>query len=321
MSKFVVVPNWNGAELICKCLDSLKKQDVELEIVVVDNGSSDNSVELIQSKYPEVKLIQNKQNLGFAGGVNVGINYALSNKARYIGLINNDAYAEKGWARHLIDALKQNDNAGIATGKFMRDDKKHFDSTGDFYSIWGIPFPRGRNLVDSGQFNSNEKVFGATGGASLYRAGLFKDIGLFDEEFFAYYEDVDLSFRAQLAGWRVAYAPAAVAYHHVGATSSKLGSFTRYHSIKNFLMLYTKNMPLWLYLKYLPLFLSQIVRFGVSSTIKGGLLAYLKAVISFLFLVPSTLGKRFKIQKSRMVSVAQIDALLYHNRPPKIPKI
>lgn len=320
MNIFVVIPNWNGADLLADCLDSLKTQTQEHTAIVVDNGSVDNSIELIEANYPDVVLLKNSKNLGFAGGVNTGIRYALESKADAIALFNNDAVADKDWLKNLVHAITTT-NAGIVTCKLMRSDKKYFDSTGDFYSVYGIGFPRGRNQEDSGQYDQAEEVFGASGGASLYSAKMLKKIGLFDERFFAYFEDVDISFRAQLADWKVLYEPSSVAYHHVSATSSKLGNFSRYHSIKNFLIIYTKNMPAKLYWKYLPKYLYQFMRTTARSTINFQLHIWLKALIVFLAYLPSILKDRFDIQRSRQLSVSEVDALLYKKRPPVIPDL
>lgn len=321
MKVFVVVPNWNGADLLAECLESLEKQSEKCTVVVVDNGSVDESIEIVESKFPNVVLIKNETNQGFAGGVNTGIRYALDNKADAVALFNNDAVADKDWLRHLVDTMKKHPKSGIITCKLLRSDKKYIDSTGDFYSRFGIAFPRGRNQEDAGQYDASEEVFGASGGASLYRADMFSEIGLFDERFFAYFEDVDISFRAQLAGWNIQYEPKAVAYHHVGATSSKLGSFTRYHSVKNLFMLYTKNIPGWLYWKYLPLFSYTMLRMCVTSLLKGGVWAYLKGFGYYIFHLPVVLIDRHQIQKSRKVTTKYIDSILYKNRPPRTPKI
>lgn len=318
---WVVVPNWNGADVITECLNSLSAQDQKHKIVIVDNGSEDGSALLIEKKFPFAILLKQKVNLGFAGGVNVGIRYALDHGAKAVALFNNDAIADKKWLEGLVEGLEKIPEAGIVTGKFMRLDKKHIDSVGECYSIWGVPFPRGRNQLDEAQYDNQELVFSATGGASLYRADLFNDIGLFDERFFAYFEDVDIGFRAQLAGWQVVYEPRAVAYHHVGATASKLGNFARYHSIKNFFICYTKNMPAGLYFKYLPLFTLQSFRWLITSALKGHLLTYLKAFGRFILYLPAVLRDRRTIQGRRKVSPSDIDQLLYHKRPPKIPSI
>lgn len=321
MKIFVVIPNWNGAEMLGEAIESIQNQNQKNTIIVVDNASVDGSVELIESRFTDVVLIKNDVNKGFAGGVNTGIRYALDHDAEAVALFNNDAVAERDWLKKLCETLATSPDTGIATCKLMRDDKERFDSTGDFYSVWGIPFPRGRNQEDTGQYDKAEQVFGASGGASLYRTKMLREIGLFDERFFAYYEDVDISFRAQLAGWKVKYTPEAIAYHHVGATSSRLGDFTRYHSIKNFLLLYTKNMPAKLYWKYLPYFLYQFTRTTARSLTDGKPHVWLKSVFKFLACLPSVLHDRHTIQKHRKISVNDVDELLYRSRPPKIPKI
>lgn len=315
----VVIPNWNGIDYLADCLDSLKS--VSAHVVVVDNGSIDGSGDLVKNHYQGVELIELPANLGFAGGVNVGIKKSIDKGARYVALLNNDATVRKDWLENLVKTADKHPDTGIVTSKIVRSDREHLDSTGDFLSVWGLPFPRGRNQTDSGQYDTELEVFGASGGASLYRVGMLKEVGLFDEDFFAYFEDVDISFRAQLAGWKIRYEPQAVVYHKVGGTSSKLGNFARYHSTKNFVLLYIKDMPGWLSLKYLPLFFIQFLRLGSSSLVKGKILPFLRGVIVALKLVPRTLKKRRNIQSTRKVSVNHIDSILYHHKPPKLPQI
>ncbi len=321
MKTAIVIPNWNGADMIADCLKSLQAQSMKAYIIVVDNGSEDDSVAIIEKRFPEVKLIKRRRNYGFAGGVNIGIKHALNNGADAVALFNNDAIATKNWLEELVKQLRENPDAGIITGKLMRNDKIHIDSTGDYYSTWGISFPRGRNQKDTGQYETVNIVFGASGGASLYNAKMFRDIGLFDERFFAYFEDVDISFRAQLARWSVMYIPSAVAYHHVGGTSSKLGDFTRYHSIKNFLMLYTKNMPAKLYWKYLPFFLYQFARTTARSLMDLKPHVWLRSVFSFIGFLPGILRDRHAIQKNRKLHSDQLEEILHIGRPPKIPTL
>lgn len=319
MKVYIVVANWNGADLLPECLESLKKQSIKAEIIVVDNGSTDNSVKLIRSNFPEVILLQNTKNLGFTGGVNTGIKYALEHDADAIALFNNDAVAKKTWLEELCK--KMDKNTGIVTCKLMQSDKKHFDSTGDYYTTWGIPFPRGRNQLDKGQYDKPEKAAGASGGASLYSAPMLKEIGIFDQKFFAYYEDVDISLRAQFAGWGIVYQPTSIAYHHIGGTSSKMGDFTRYHSIKNFLILYTKDMPARLYWKYLPNFLYQFSRTTARSFIDLKPHVWLRSILMFLVLLPSILIDRYKIQKNRKISSSEVERIIHIGRPPKIPSL
>lgn len=317
----VVIPNWNGEDFIKESLRSLEKQSLPHDVIVVDNGSIDKSVSMIRAFHPKVKLIEFKDNAGFAGGVNRGIRPALKSGYEYIALFNNDAVADKHWLEHLVTAAELHKESGIITGKFMRMDKKHIDSTGDQYSIWGMPFPSNRNLLDNESFSKGQHVFSATGGASLYRASMLEKIGLFDEKFFAYYEDVDISFRAQLAGWKVWYEPTALAYHHVSGTSSKLGDFSRYHATKNFFMLYVKNMPTSLFIKYLPLFFLQSVRLFLSSLLQGAGLVFIKGKLKSVSYSKQVLADRKRIQSSKKVTARYINSMLYKKRPPKIPSL
>lgn len=316
---WVVVPNWNGADMIADCLRSLEVQTLKHQVIVVENGSTDSSAEIVKKNFPAVTLLEFPDNAGFAGGVNRGIRYALEQGAKYIALFNNDAVADKNWLKNLVHEAEANPKAGIVTSKILLDDKKHLDSTGEFYSIWGLPFPRGRNQEDNGQFDNLQEVFGASGGASLYRAELLEKIGLFDEDFFAYYEDVDISFRAQMAGWKVRYQPEAVVYHGLSKTSSKMGDFARYHSAKNFLLLYARNMPRKLYLKYLIPFTLQLGRMMLSSIARHKFGVFIKGSWAAIKLNGKTRRVRRENLARQKVSTSHIDSILTHSRPPRIP--
>lgn len=307
---WVVIPNWNGADLILECLGSLANQTQPHTVIVVDNGSTDNSIALIEKQYPNVLILKNKVNLGFAGGVNVGITYALKQNAEYVALFNNDAVAESSWLKLLVVAAEKDAPSGIVTGKLLRSDHKKIDSTGECYSIWGMPFPRARDEIDDGAWDNSDYVFGASGGASLYRAKMLEQIGIFDKKFFAYYEDSDISWRAQLAGWKVLYEPRALAYHKISATSSRHGNFTRYHATKNFYILYFKNMPGYLFYMYLPLFIIKALALFASSLVKAKPHVWFKGFFAFLILLPAVLRDRRRIQKHRRVPISYVRSLL-----------
>ena len=313
----VVVPSWNGADLLPACLDSLLAQEPAPEIIVVDNGSTDGSPELVQWAYPGVVLLRQSTNLGFAGGVNVGIHHALAYDADYIALFNNDAVAQPGWLTGLVAEAEAHEEAGIVTGRLLNHDGTAIDSTGECYSRWGYPFPRGRGEPnEASRYADAEEVFAATGGATVYRASMLREIGLFDAAFFAYFEDVDLSFRAQLAGWRVRYTPAAVAWHHQGATSSRVPGFHRFHSVKNFVYLYTKNMPGPLWRRHLPRFLAGFAMM-CAGTLRLGLPGSLaKALAHIAFSMPRLASDRRRVQALRTASIADIEARLYRGMPP-----
>lgn len=315
----IVVLNWNGIEDTLLCLDSLLQQTYkEYQIVVIDNGSIDDSVTLlkqyVKNHSSKITLLLNKQNLGFAGGVNTGIRWALENKFDSIALFNNDAIADIFWLESLVKAALE-DEVGITTGLLLHEDGKTIDSTGDWYSKWGLPFPRNRDDVTA-YAPETEYVFSASGGASLYKAAVFQDIGLFDETFFAYYEDTDISFRAQLAGYKVAYTPHAVAYHKQGATSSKLPGFSVYQTFKNLPLLFLKNVPRELLLSVgLRFYLAYILIYLNTFTHRSGWPAT-KGVVKSFILSFSALGLRWSIQKNKRVSASYIKNILWDDLPP-----
>jgi len=275
------------------------------------------------------------------GGVNRGIRPALEQGAEYVVLLNNDAVADEHWLQELVEVAETDKKIGLVAAKIVTQDGKRLDSTGDFYSVWGFPYPRGRGEEDRGQYDGMDMrdIFAASGGASLYRADMLREVGLFDERFFAYFEDVDISFRARLAGWSVRYAPAAFVRHYIGGTSSRIdnygkkpksgvpaaapadgharpSAFARYQTVKNFSYLYTKNMPGWLYWKYLPLFWASAGMMLVSDLKRGLLVSNLKANLVALRHLPGMMVSRWQIQGRRKVKTGEIDKRLIHSLPP-----
>ena len=312
----VVVPNWNGRHLLEDCLESLLGQTLRARVIVVDNGSTDGSAALVRSAYPAARLVELDSNQGFAGGVNRGIEAAMGDGSSLVALFNNDARADAGWLEHLVGTMDSRPEAGIVTSKVLQADGRHIDSAGNHYSTWGHPFPRGRDELDLGQYDQAELVFGASGASSLYRVEMLRRIGLFDEDFFAYYEDDDVSFRAQLAGWKVLYEPASVARHHIAATSSKHPTLRRRHVAKNAVYLYHKNMPGPLYLKYLPLFGVGFLSLAASLILKRDPAALWCALSEMARNAGRLRAKRRAVQATRTVSHTYIDSMLYHDVVP-----
>lgn len=309
----VIIPNWDGIEFLRECLDSLAGLVDPATIVVVDNGSVDGSPQMVELEYPHVQLIRLSSNRGFTGGVNAGLRWALEQGYEYCALLNNDAVVAPRWLAELTALLESDAHIGIATGKLLRSGGHTIDSTGDHYSRWGRPFPRGRDELDRGQYDapSGERVFAATGGASLYRSTMLRSVGLFDDKFFAYYEDVDISFRARLRGWQVAYTSKAVAFHHVGGTSQRISGFARFHAVRNSHYLYWRNMPRSLALKYLPLFFATQFSMFAHDLSRGLVGVNLRAHCSALWNVREIYTDRKAIQKSAVVSPREIEALLW----------
>jgi GT2 family glycosyltransferase len=313
-----VIPSWNGAYFLGECLRSLTAQTSRAHIIVVDNGSTDGSAELVSEQYPDATLLTLPSNRGFAGAVNVGIGHALRLGAEYVALLNNDAVAEPDWLERLIECADRHPEAGIVTPKFLLSDGVHIDSTGDFYSSWGWAYPRGRDEVDQGQYDGPElrEVFCGSGGASLFRARMLEEVGLFDEDYFAYLEDQDLGFRAQLMGWRARYEPGARAYHRMMGTSTRITHFGRYHAIRNCIYLYVKNLPAPLFWRYLPKFLIGLALMAANDVRRRRFRAIAGAYFDAAANLPAIRAKRRGVQASRRVAVDYIDSIIVHSLPP-----
>ena len=317
----IVVPNWNGASHLGACVRSLAAQDHDdVEIVVVDNGSDDDSLALLDALSREVApvpltVLRNDVNLGFAGGVNRGIRHAIETGAGAVALFNNDAVADPRWLSSLVAVLDEHPDVAIVTGRLLMRDGHSVDSTGDFYSVWGLAFPRDRDQPAEPVRQSGE-VFAASGGASLYRTALFADIGLFDEEYFAYFEDVDLSFRARLAGHTVHYCAAAVAYHDQGATSRTMSGFGTRQFFRNLPLLLVKNVPARLLPAVLPRFALVYSLMVLYQFRRGEGRPALRGVLASVPLVCGGLPRRRAIQRSRRVDAARIRRVLWPGLPP-----
>ena len=316
----IVVLNWNGIGDTVNCITSLSKQTYKyFTIILVDNGSTEQGtaakLDELKKKYTDkLHIIRNPKNDGFAGGVNIGIRYALENKFTYVALFNNDATAASSWLSELVDASRCNQSA-ITTGLLLHADGKTIDSTGDWYSIWGLPFPRDRNMLPSSASEPGY-VFGATGGASLYECGLFKHIGLFDESFFAYYEDVDVCFRAQLVGKKVYYTDKAIAYHKQGATSSKLSGFSTYQTFKNLPLLFWKNVPTkFIFFIGIRFFIAYYLML-IKALLSKNALSALRGWVNAALLTPAALHKRITIQGQLSTSKDYIKKILWNDLPP-----
>lgn len=240
----VIIPNWNGLGLLRPCLDALRRQTyTDHEVIVVDNASADASVAALRDEYPEVRVVVLPTNRGFAGGCNEGIRAA---RGEYIVTTNNDTEAEPGWLAALADALDRHPEAGSAAARIMLHDRRDtLHSAGDLFRRDGTPDSRGVWQRYGPPYDRACYVFGGCGGATMYRRAMLEEIGTFEEAFFMYCEDVDLNWRAQLAGWKCVYVPDAVIYHHLSATGG--GPMSSYHVGRNTLWVLARNYPggLW----------------------------------------------------------------------------
>jgi GT2 family glycosyltransferase len=240
----VVIVNWNGAQHLDECLRSLCSQTLgaETDIVVVDNGSTDESISVLDRYLENVQVIRNLVNVGFAAGCNQGIQAGCS---EFVALLNNDAVVNPNWLEELVKAMRRAPDVGCCTSKVLSyDDHRVFDNAGHVVYADGLTRGRGRLQRDDGQFEREEDVFALSGSAALLRRTMLDDVGLLDEQFFAYCEDADLAFRARLRGWRCLYVPTAVAYHKFSASTDSFSPFKALHVERNRLWLAVKNLPL-----------------------------------------------------------------------------
>jgi GT2 family glycosyltransferase len=240
----VIVINWNGKEYLKECLESLRAQTFsDFECILVDNGSTDGSVAYVQRNFPGwVRVLLNARNEGFSGGNNRGINAA---SGKYIVLLNNDARADPQWLGELVKAAEENPRAGMLACKiYLQEGSKIIDNVGHLIYRDGLNRGRGRLEADRGQYEKIEEVFFPSGCAALYRREMLEEVGLFDEDFFAYGDDTDLGLKGRLAGWKCLYVPKAVVHHHYSQSSGA------YSALKAF---YVERNRVWIAVKYFPL--------------------------------------------------------------------
>jgi GT2 family glycosyltransferase len=303
----VVIPTWNGAALLGPCLESLAAQTArELEVLVVDNGSTDGSLALLAARFPWALAIGLPENRGFSAAVNVGIAKA---RGAVVALLNNDAHADPRWVEHLARTLTARPDIGFCASKMLSmAEPRRLDNAGIDYRVDGFAVTRGAREPDGPAWSTPREVFGACGGAAAYRRALLDDVGPFDERFFAYYEDVDLSFRAQLRGWRCLYVPDAVVFHRQGA--STVPSVRDVLVPRNRVLTWLKNMPAPL-LRRRPLAYPRALVAAAWSDVRlGRARAHLAGLAGVLRLLRGVLEDRARVQRSRCVSIDRLESIL-----------
>lgn len=312
----VIIPNWNGEKLLKICLPSLKKQTFkQFEVIVVDNGSTDGSVDYIKKYFPEVKLIELKSNSGFAAAVNLGIKICVG---EYIILINNDTEVEKDCLKFLVKAADSKKDIGMIAAKMLKfDNPKIIDSAGDWIDKVGHANNTGQGREDGPEFNKPGYSFLVTGGGGLFKREVFETIGFFDENYFAYMEDVDFCLRAQMKGFKGWYEPRAVIRHIHKATSNRNVPFTEYLQFRNMTQTIIKDFPSKLLFKNFNLLMIILVNLNtILYFFKQGLWKEaLKAETYIIYHLPRLLKERERIQSGITVD---IDYLTGNFRPKEI---
>jgi GT2 family glycosyltransferase len=236
-----VVVTWQGASLLPPCLDSLRRQTVPHTVVVVDNGSTDGTEDLLADRFPEVRVVQTGANLGFAGGVQAGLDAA---QTPYVALLNNDAVAEPGWLAALLGAAEAHPEAAAVTSRMLLQDTDPplLNNTG--VVLLDTDYGADRDLrADADTRTDADSVFGFSGGAALLRLDAVRAVGGFPTRFFLYYEDTDLSWRLRLAGWDIRYEPRAVVHHAHSATVDQTSDRFAFFNERNRLLMLTRCAP------------------------------------------------------------------------------
>jgi len=288
----VIIPNFNGRRVLDECLASLARQTVSpREVIVVDNGSTDGSAEHVRRRHPGVVVLELPENRGFSAAVNAGIGAAT---APLLFLLNNDTELAPDCLAQLAAAASSRTDCQVFAAKMLSYHQRHLlDGAGDGYLRGGAGYRLGTMEEDGPLFGRPGRVFGACAGAALYRRELFSRIGFFDEDFFAYLEDVDFNLRACRAGCVCHYVPAARVFHLGSATSgSKINAFTVRLSTRNSLCVLLKHYSLALVLRWLPVILLYQLAWLLLTVKKGQLGAWCAGLREFLALWPCMRAKR-----------------------------
>jgi GT2 family glycosyltransferase len=304
----VIVINWNGRGHLQACLDAVTAQrGVEFETLVVDNGSTDGSTAFVRERFPAVRVVALQENLGFAGGNNAGVREA---RGRFLVFLNNDTVVEPGWLAALRGAIDEGAGFALATSRVVyMHDPAVIDSAGDGVLRWGAAFKRFHGTRAPEALQSGE-VFGMCGAACIIAKAVFDELGGFDETFFVSHEDVDLSYRARLRGYRCRYVADAVVRHHGSATLGRTSAFAVFHGQRNLEWMYLKNSPLSILLRSMPGHLLYTAAAAGYFARLGLLGAFLRGKMAAIAGLPQVLRQRAVVQRTRRVGAGAIWPLL-----------
>jgi len=295
MKTTVIIPNYNGKEYLRQCLQSLSMcRPSDFHILVVDNGSTDGSAELLKEEFPQVESIFLSENTGFAPAVNRGLERT---KTPYGLLLNNDTTVEPDFVQKMEEAMETHKDAFSVSAKMlMMQDKTLLDGAGDLYCALGWAFALGKGKKADENYTKPARIFSSCGGAVIYRMELFEEVGVFDENHFSYLEDVDVGYRARIAGYSNWYEPAAVVYHAgSGFSGSRYNEFKVNLSSRNSIYLVLKNMPFLQIIINFPFLLLGFFTKTVFFVRKGYGHTYCKGLIKGISLYFSKEGKRHKV--------------------------
>lgn len=305
-----IVLNYNGRQLLESMLPSLAKQRFrDFSTIVVDDASEDDSLSYLAEHWPDVEVVSLAKNVGVTAALNRGVCAA---RGEFLALLNNDLELDPEWMGEMVAALRRHADAGSVACKLRKyHDRERLDGAGVVLTRWVGGFPRGAGEPDDGQYDHEQETLAATAGAALYRASAFAEVGLFDESFWAYFEDVDWGLRAQLLGLRSWYVPTAVAYHMGGATTGGDRS-PRYQLLheRNRIGLMAKDLPLPVLRRNARLLLVDQKNDLVAAVRQKRLRVFLHARLGAIRRLPRWLRDRRGIQRGRRVPVERVEELL-----------
>jgi GT2 family glycosyltransferase len=307
---YVVVLNWNGMKHLPACLASLKKQSyTNFKVLIADNGSSDGSPLYVRREHPEVELLDNGRNLGFAEGNNRGIRLAMERGAEFVILLNNDTECDADFVSALVAAAMTDPAIGACAPKLLFFDARSvLNGVGTEVTMLGCGGDRGMGEKDEGQYDRVDEVFGFSGGACLLRCEALRKVGLFESNYFIFLEDIDLSWRMRLAGYGIIAVPAAVVYHKFNATMGNFSAFRIYLNEKNRIRNVLKNFSGRTLRTVLPRMLRYDMKLVRDIVARGGSGSFARAMIYprayawNLLHLPGLLAMRRRVNRFRTVS-------------------
>lgn len=313
----VIVINYNSELLLVRCMAALSAQTLQpTQVIVVDNGGQTPLSIEFATQHPHVNLIRSQKNLGFAAANNLAVSQA--DNCDWIVLLNPDAFPEVDWLEMLLQAANENpDYAFFGSHMYSAEDPNVLDGTGDIYHTSGRAWRRGHGYPAAGQTNKLEEIFAPCAAAAMYQREAFVRVAGFDENFFCYFEDVDLGFRLRLVGYRCLYVPNAVVYHIGSAVSGKRSEFSVYHGHRNLVWTYIKNMPGMLFWCYLPLHIALNLCTILLFIPRRQAKVILRAKWDALRALPRVWRQRKVIQASRCVDAIALRKLMKKGLIPR----
>lgn len=295
----IIIVNWNGRDLLAECINSVQHQSYgDFELILVDNDSSDGSAEFVAKTYADVKVVRLSENRGFTGGNIAGLKLA---HGEFVVLLNNDAVMTENWLQAMVAVMDHDIQIGTCSSKIIIYGTNVIDSVGNLFTTAGSGVKIGETM-DADAYVTRMETWGACAAAVMYRRKMLDEVGFLDDDLFLNYEDTDLDFRALLAGWKSMFVPEAVVYHKVSSTIGSFSDTAVYYFARNSVIVWLKNMPVWLMVRYI----HHRLIYEVSTFIYYGLihrkyLPYLSGKCGVLRILPSILRKRRMIQSSRKV--------------------